>query len=167
MMAAALALQHFNESRTLWLYDTFDGMTMPTDDDRTAHTGEAASEIMSRVNQGSTAWCRSALDEVKLNISTINYRGDIHFVRGDVLKTVPGRMPRSIALLRLDTDWHASTKHELDHLYPLVSSMGVLIIDDYGHWLGARKAVDEWMIDAQPNVFLSRIDYSCRLAVKP
>lgn len=171
MMAAALALQHFGETRTLWLYDTFDGMTAPADVDRTAHTGEAAADIMARVNDGSTAWCRSRLEEVKANIGSIvgsaGILNNVYFVKGDVLQTVPNSVPHRIALLRLDTDWYASTKHELAHLYPRLESMGVLIIDDYGHWLGARKAVDEWMTDARPNVCLTRTDYSCRMAVKP
>lgn len=167
MMAAALALQHFNDTRTLWLYDTFDGMTAPADVDRTAHTGEAAADIMARVNDESTAWCRSLLDEVSTNIHSLGYRGSVHFIKGDVETTIPKRMPERIALLRLDTDWYASTRHELIHLYPRLESMGVLIVDDYGHWLGARKAVDEWMDEAKPNVCLTRIDYSCRMAVKP
>ena len=49
----------------------------------------------------------------------------------------PGRLIVSeIALLRLDTDWYESTRHELEHLYPRLAPGGVLIIDDYGAWQG-------------------------------
>ena len=73
-------------------------------------------------------------------------------------------MPERIALLRIDTDWYESTRHELVHLYPRLSPGGVLIIDDYGHWQGARKAVDEYF---QAGLFLNHIDYTGRLAIKP
>jgi O-methyltransferase len=49
-------------------------------------------------------------------------------------------------------------------LYPRLVSGGVLIVDDYGHWQGARKAVDEYFRDAHP--LLIRIDYTARLLVK-
>jgi O-methyltransferase len=64
----------------------------------------------------------------------------------------------------LDTDWYESTRHELEHLYPCLSPGGVLIIDDYGYWSGARKAVDEYFHDS---LFLSRIDDTGRMAIKP
>jgi hypothetical protein len=75
-------------------------------------------------------------------------------------------MPESIALLRLDTDWHASTRHELDHLFPLLVKGGVIIIDDYGHWQGARRAVDEYFAASDVKVLLSRIDYTGRIGVR-
>ncbi|MCR6721038.1 MAG: TylF/MycF family methyltransferase [Chitinophagaceae bacterium] len=72
-----------------------------------------------------------------------------------------------MALLRLDTDWYESTKHELIHLYDRLVPGGILIIDDYGHWNGARKAVDEFIAERKLNLFLNRIDYTGRLAIKP
>ena len=56
---------------------------------------------------------------------------------------LPAQAPARIALLRLDTDWYESTYHELVHLFPRLSVGGVLLIDDYGHWQGARRAVDQ------------------------
>src|SRR5208282_6239907 len=88
------------------------------------------------------------------------------FVAGDVLRTIPNQAPESIALLRLDTDWYESTRHELEHLFPRLSPGGILIIDDYGDWQGARKAVDEFIASHAPTIFLSRIDDTGRLAVK-
>jgi hypothetical protein len=81
--------------------------------------------------------------------------------------SLPDSAPSEIALLRLDTDWYESTKHELIHLYPRLLPGGILIIDDYGHWQGARKAVDEYFQTLRPVPFLSRIDYTGRIAVKP
>jgi O-methyltransferase len=73
-------------------------------------------------------------------------------------------MPESVALLRLDTDWYESTRHELEHLYPLLVPGGVLIIDDYGHHLGVRKAVDEYFADDP--ILLTRVDYTGRMGIK-
>ena len=86
---------------------------------------------------------------------------------GDILQTLPAQRPDAgIALLRLDTDWYASTHHELTHLYPLLSSRGVLIIDDYGHWQGCREAVDDYFRDRDDAPLLGRVDYTCRMAIK-
>ncbi|HYM86681.1 MAG TPA: TylF/MycF/NovP-related O-methyltransferase, partial [Pseudoxanthomonas sp.] len=74
--------------------------------------------------------------------------------------------PECIALLRLDTDWYESTRHEMIHLFPRLCVGGVLILDDYGHWLGARRAVDEYLGEHNVPLFLQRIDYTGRYAVK-
>ncbi len=81
--------------------------------------------------------------------------------------TVPERAPEQIALLRLDTDWYESTRHELHHLFPRLVSGGVLIVDDYGHWKGARQAVDEYLDSTGIRLLLCRIDFTGRIAVVP
>jgi O-methyltransferase len=88
----------------------------------------------------------------------------LHFIQGDVMETLPKDAPSEIAVLRLDTDWYESTRHELIHLYPRLVVGGVLIIDDYGHLLGARKATDEYLDGHR--ILLDRIDYSARIAIK-
>jgi O-methyltransferase len=86
------------------------------------------------------------------------------FVKGPVEETIPRTTPERIALLRPDTDWYESTKHELVHLYPRLVPGGVLMIDDYGHCSGARKATDEYFSGSL--LFLNRSDYTGRLAIK-
>jgi hypothetical protein len=88
----------------------------------------------------------------------------VTYVKGRVEDTLPANAPEQVSVLRLDTDWYESTRHELVHLYPRLSSGGVLIIDDYGYWAGARKAVDEYF---SGSLFLSRIDETGRIAIKP
>jgi hypothetical protein len=90
----------------------------------------------------------------------------IHLIEGRVEDTLPATAPDRLALLRLDTDWYASTRHELLHLYPLLGDGGVLIVDDYGHYEGARQAVDEYFAERGETVLLQRIDYTGRMAVK-
>jgi hypothetical protein len=90
----------------------------------------------------------------------------VFFVKGMVEDTLPAKAPETIAVLRLDTDWYESTRHELDHLYPRLSQNGILILDDYGHFLGARKATDEYLAKLATPPLLNRIDYAGRIAVK-
>lgn len=92
------------------------------------------------------------------------------FVVGDVRETAQNHRreaDQGIALLRLDTDWYDSTLSELEELYPLVVKGGVVIADDYGHWLGQGKAVDEYFNERGEWPLLNRLDYSARMWRKP
>jgi hypothetical protein len=90
----------------------------------------------------------------------------VNLVAGQVEDTLPAASPPCIALLRLDTDWYRSTLHELECLYPNLAPGGVLVIDDYGYFQGAKKAVDEYVEHNNLKLFLCRVDDSCRIAVK-
>lgn len=168
MMAVALGLlARGDTARHLYLYDTYEGMTAPTEADR-SHTGEAAEAQLQRTARGEGVWCEAGLEDVQANLWSTGYpRERIHFVRGPVEQTIPATLPAAVALLRLDTDWYESTRHELQHLYPLLAAQGVLIIDDYGHWQGARRAVDEYFAASATPIYLHRVDYTARLLVKP
>jgi O-methyltransferase len=157
MMAAALALEQESERRELWLYDTFEGFTAPGEHDRWALLEEP-------VGQDMTGKASVTLEVVQRNMASTGYPGAlVRYVKGSVSDTIPGQMPEEIALLRLDTDFYDSTAHELEHLYPRLATRGVLIIDDYGHLLGARRAVDEYL---QGRLLLVPVEHSCRIAVK-
>ena len=166
MMAAALALMDRGQTqRHLWLYDTFEGMSAPTEADR-SHDGVGAQQQLDSTTRGEGVWCAASLQDVQANLARTGYpAAQVHYQPGKVEDTIPATLPGRIALLRLDTDWYESTRHELQHLYPLLAPGGVLIIDDYGHWQGARRAVDEYF--AGTSVFLHRVDYTARLLVKP
>lgn len=162
-MAAMLAFTDANDrEREIYLYDTFSGMTAPTE-----HDGDrASSEFQQKaLADGTSDWCRAGLADVRKNLAICQYpEANIHCIQGKVEDTIPKVLPRAIAILRLDTDWYESTMHELKHLYPLLSPGGVCIIDDYGAWRGARKAVDEFLADKP--LFLHRIDCTGRMFVK-
>jgi hypothetical protein len=170
-MAMALALKQLgDESRDLCLYDTFTGMTTPDERD-VSIDGINASKMFATTNVDDDDhkwfWCRSPLDEVTANVLGTGYPKDkVRFIQGKVEDTIPAEAPQKIALLRLDTDWYASTKHELIHLYPRLQPHGVLIIDDYGDWEGARRAVDEFIAEKDIHILLNRIDATGRIAIK-
>ena len=151
------------DDRDLHLFDTFEGMSEPTEEDVQTKSGETAADLLAR----GQALCQAGLEDVQLGMSETGYPADrIHFHVGRVEETVPEQAPEQIALLRLDTDWYESTKHELEHLYPRLSPGGVLILDDFGSWDGARKATVEWLETSGEPLLLVPIG-AARIAVKP
>jgi len=168
-MLAALSLKHFNNiSKNLYLYDTFEGMPEPGVHDRNLSNEPADKEYReSMLESGISTWCNSSLEEVKANMKRTGYpEMNINYIKGKVEDTIPGAISREISLLRLDTDWYESTLHELNHLFPRLKKGGILILDDYGHWQGARKATDEYFAKEKIYPFLSRIDYTGRSYIK-
>ncbi len=167
MTAALRLLQNNDKQRHLYLYDTFEGMSEPTENDVHFDGSEAQNLLDNADKIQDQIWCYSTLDEVKNNMAKTNYPANkITYVQGKVEDTIPSTLPNKIAILRLDTDWYESTKHEMVHLFPLLSKGGVLIIDDYGHWQGARKAIDEYLQEHNIQILLNRIDYTGRIGVK-
>ncbi len=157
-------------SRDLYLYDTFEGMPPPTELDKDFGNRPAAARLEAdeQAKESSQVWAIATLGEVKQHMTNVGYSPKkINYVVGKVEATIPATMPTKIALLRLDTDWYDSTAHELKYLYPLVVSGGVVIIDDYGYWQGARKAVDEFLEQSKDRILLHRIDDTGRAFVKP
>jgi O-methyltransferase len=169
-MLAALALSRLRDTeRNLWLYDTFEGMSEPGDEDVDV-AGERMTEVWDRHRHDleSPLLAYSSIATVRANLARTGFpEARTRFVRGKVEETIPDSVPDRIAVLRLDTDWYESTRHELIHLYPRLEPGGVLIIDDYGHWQGARQAVDSYFDEQDIPILLNRIDYTGRIAVKP
>jgi hypothetical protein len=174
VLAMILTLQQAGiGDRDIHLFDTFEGMTEPSALDN-AHDEQALESWKQAKAEGRHPWAHAFAPEifgeeqVLATLRATDYPRDmLHTVAGPVEQTIPDRAPQGLALLRLDTDWYESTRHELMHLYPRLAPGGVLIVDDYGHWEGARKAVDEYFSQAgRPRPFMHRVDYTCRIAVK-
>ncbi len=169
MMAAALTLQRLGDtSRDLFLYDTYEGMTEPSEADVSSpYDGYSPQKRWKRITSKGRRWAGVPADAVRASVESTGYPADrIHCVEGMVEDTIPAQAPAKIALLRLDTDWYESTRHELEHLYPRLVPGGVLIVDDYGHYEGSRRAVDEYFAGTGEAVLLNRIDYTGRVAIK-
>jgi len=168
MALAKTLLALGNTERDIFLYDTFSGMSEPTAVDVSLNNESAINQYeLHKTTKEASNWAAVTLDEVKKNVLSTGYPPErIHFIKGKVENTIPNCVPKSIALLRLDTDWYESTKHELVHMFPLISHNGVIIIDDYGHWLGTKKAVDEYIAENNICILLNRIDYTGRIAIK-
>jgi O-methyltransferase len=167
MMAAALALSG-DTNRELYLFDTYEGMPPPGNLDIDYSGASAVAQIANDPSRVGAIAAVAHLDEVRRNMASTGYPdSQVHYIEGKVEDTVPKLAPGQIALLRLDTDWYESTHHELLHLFPRVVSGGVLIVDDYGHWKGARQAVDDYLDATGIRLLLCRIDFTGRIAVVP
>jgi len=166
-MIAAKKIQRYNSNKSIWLYDTFQGMPPPDDNIDFSHLKHLASEILEKDKidkDQSVVWAIGGEEEVRLNLVSTGFALErLHIVKGKVEDTIPNKgVPKSISVLRLDTDWYSSTIHELNHLYSRVVPGGFIIIDDYGHWQGAQKATDDFFEHQQFFPYLHRVDYTCR-----
>jgi O-methyltransferase len=166
MLIALVLRERQQNDRKVYMYDTFEGMSEPTEADKDVR-GDVARELLSKQNarDEDSIWCLSSLDEVKRNMASTGF-DNIHFIRGKVEDTLLNYLPQQISLLRLDTDWYESTKMEMEKLYPLLVNKGVLIIDDFGHWEGAKKAILEYFSEKTLNPLLHRIDNTARIMIK-
>jgi O-methyltransferase len=169
MAVARTLLEKGDTSRDLYLFDTFQGMPAPTEHDIDIHGVNVLDKWKSQKrNRFTPSEASASLSEVRSAMTTVGYDSSrVHFVKGMVEHTIPRAAPPAIALLRLDTDYYASTRHEMFELYPRLVPGGVLIVDDYGCFKGSEKAVDEFLAVSGEPLLLHRIDYSCRVAVKP
>jgi O-methyltransferase len=174
VLAMVLTLQELGvEDRDIHLYDTFEGMTAPTEHDVSPYHPPPV-ELWKQAERGEEERDQWLLDlevppaeVVRATVLSTGYPAEhVHVVEGSVEQTLPDQAPERLALLRLDTDWYESTRHELVHLYPRISEGGVLIVDDYGHWEGCRRAVDEYFRAHASPPLLCPIDYTGRIAVK-
>lgn len=150
-----LALRHFDAQRTLWLFDTFEGLPPPTEDDPDF-------EIAKRY----TGACRGDRAEVGALFERLGISAQSRFVKGLFQETLPASGVEKIAVLHIDGDWYESVKVCLEHLYDRVTTGGIIQIDDYGHWAGARKAVDEFSRRHPSQIVLQKLDYTGRQFVK-
>ncbi len=162
MMAVALSLLEKGVTdRDLYLFDTYGPIPAPTGKDVDVHGVDAVHAWSAYME----AQPFTPVEEVRANLASTGYPMDrVHTVAGLVEDTLPSQAPEQVAMLRLDTDYYTSTKHELETLWPRVPSGGFLLVDDYGHFQGARQAVDEFFGDRPP--YLHRVDYTCRLVIK-
>jgi O-methyltransferase len=160
-MLMAYELLMLNRSdRMIYLYDTFEGMSTPTEKDVEMISGKNAAQIMKHMEKKELSdWVTASLNQVKNNVLKTGYpENKFVFIQGKVEDTIPATIPDQIAILRLDTDWYESTYHEFVHLFPRLTKGGVLIVDDYGWWKGSKEATDKYLEENHIKILLNRID---------
>lgn len=170
-IAAAMMFKKYKSKKKVFLFDTFEGMTAPGKHDyRISDNSLPIKKYNESIRDGYNQWCYVALNEVKNNFKKAGvYKKNIVFIKGDVTKSLldKNNLPKSISVLRLDTDWYESTTSELNNLYPILSEYGVFLIDDYGHWGGQKKAVDNFFNESKyRKPLLTYSDKAGRLGIK-
>lgn len=158
---AFVAKKH-NSNRKIWLFDSFEGLPEPTIEDgdiAKKYAGNKAEGKLKTIHE-----CVGPLEDVKkVFFDVLNIKEDnVVIKKGWFQDTLPKERENigSIAILRLDGDWYESTKVCLENLYDNVILGGYIIIDDYGHWEGAKKALDEFFITRNIKPDLIKIDYT-------
>lgn len=130
---AILAHVAAKDGRPVWLFDSFEGLPEPKPQD-----GERAK-----------AWVGECLGQeamVREVLSRVGARADrVRIVKGWFDDTLGPAETGPIALLHLDADWYESTMTILNNFYDRVVPGGYLVFDDYGHWPGCRRALDEFL----------------------
>ena len=138
------------------VFDTFEGLPEPTH-------GDPDWEVA----KGYTGDYRGELQQVRSLFAELGILPYSRMVKGLFQDTLADSGVGEIAVLHLDGDWYDSVRTCLEHFYDRVSAGGVIQIDDYGWWAGARKAVDEFIGERCPEVQLRYIDYEGRYMIKP
>ena len=158
-------IQKFNLKKNIYGFDTFEGMVEPSFYD-VNYNNKSAKKMFDEHVEKKIGFAMCSLEDVKKNIKKNTNIDNIFLIKGKVENTLRNKqkLPKKISILRLDTDFYESTKIELEVLFPRLVKGGVLIIDDYGFWKGAKKAVDEYFCDYRQ--FFHYIDHSCRLLIK-
>jgi O-methyltransferase len=166
-IAAALTFNLYSSKNKVICLDTFLGMTKPTDNDFSNHDKlKAITQFNSNSRIDHNEWCFASYDDVQRNFLQAGVlKDDFELIKGDVAETLPKLSVNPIVFLRLDTDWYESTKMELKYLWPLLIVNGVLVVDDYGHWQGSKKAVDEFF-QSSPTILFHALDYTSRSGIK-
>jgi O-methyltransferase len=150
--------------RDLYLYDTYTHMPPPGPEDMYAWGQWSGDDYETFL--ANPFYANDPVERVQALLESTGYPAErLHFVAGMVEDTIPGTVPEVIALCRLDTDLYVSTAHEMAHLCPRLAEGAVLIIDDYGHFMGAKKAVDEYFDAQGVPALLHRIDNTGRTVV--
>jgi len=141
--------------RTLWVFDTFEGLPSPTADDPDFEIAKLY-----------TGAYLGSIEDVSASFERLGIYSQAKFVKGLFQDTLPNTKIENIAFLHIDGDWYNSVKTCLENLYNKVAEGGVIQIDDYGFWKGARKAVDEFFDSRSITPELKRLDYSGRQLIK-
>ena len=99
-------------------------------------------------------------------LEKLNLNQNIELVEGDIPETVPEYMLKNphqrISLLHVDVDLYESTKVCLEVFFPLVVRGGIVILDDYGAFAGANKAIDEYFVDK--DIKIQKLSYSSNIS---
>ena len=173
LQLAAKTLQRLDDFRDIHAIDTFEGMTPPTARDRVLGGGPSAEQLMlaeprqTKKKEQWTVWCDSPLQDVQDGMRSTGYPENLaKFWHGSVTDRTDFSELAPIAVLRIDVDWFDATLHSLVHLFPSLSPGGVLLLDDYDHWQGAREAIDEYFADSPSFLVPVSFPPSGRLLVK-
>ncbi len=164
-LALSRVITRHGQKRNVWGFDTFEGHPEPSSDELDVW-GNNQLERFEEFRSRGDDWCKVEIKQVRENVETVcASTKQLQLIKGKAEETLKVEVPETVSVLRIDVDWYEPSLASLDVLYPRLSRGGVLIIDDYGHHSGSRKAFNEYFRSSCPKI--THIDYSCISLVKP
>jgi len=151
-----------SKTRQLNLYDTFEMIPPPSKKDGN-DVQQRWLEISSGKAQGIQGdlyygYNNNLLEQVKLNLSKFGFdleENNIKLIKGLFQDTMKVNQP--VVFAHLDCDWYESTLTCLERIEPNLISGGEMIIDDYEHWSGCRRAVDDYFYNRHEKYIFKRL----------
>mgnify|MGYP002382269835 FL=1 len=148
-------LWRVDPTKDVHLFDVFTGMPKPGEND----PKEAWDDVGKFV---------SSPDLVRQTFTSCGLKTDrLHIHQGLFENTLPKFTPSPLCFLHVDCDWYEPVKMVLEKFYDHVVPGGTIVLDDYGHWSGCRKAFDEFAAARGIKVVLTPIDYTSHYFLKP
>ena len=122
-------------NRTFYAYDSFDGLPDRDPQDMIGNSGKGKRGYFSVTKEAFIA-----------NMKAVNAWNDsiIRVEKGWFKDTVPHCPTEKIAFLRLDGDMYASTRDVIVPMYDRVVCNGIIYVDDYMGFNGAREAINDF-----------------------
>lgn len=154
-LLAYVIKNYSKRDRTLFAFDSFEGMPTPTEKD--CHQG-----INAELSGWGTGTCSAPEASVHDICAKLHVLDLVKTIKGYFQDTLPAMKNTlgDIAFLHMDGDWYESTKAILDNIYNIIVDDGLIQVDDYGHWDGCRKAIHAFEQNSKLNFALNKIDYS-------
>jgi len=139
------------QNRSFLIYDTFEGMPSPTEmDGDDAHARYEIITTGKAKGLGKQQYYGYQSNQIKkfmerfMDFGFSIEENNIKLIKGLVEETL--KVDEPVALAHIDCDWYSPVKVSIERIVPFLSTGGRLIIDDYYHWSGAKKAVDEFLM---------------------
>lgn len=136
-------LMEENSKKNLWLFDSFQGLSEPTSEDR------LKDDIFNLGGMKEYGGTMAFGQEVaKKKLAQINFPQDrLRMVPGFIEETIKNEdLPETVTFAYVDFDLYKPIKVALSYLKRTLSPGGIIIVDDYDFFsTGAKKAVDEFI----------------------
>lgn len=143
----AKRLQTLGDARSVWMFDSFQGLPAPELRDGAAALAYAQDPTSPTYYNN----CKADYDDARRFASEYGVGETVVLVKGWFSETLPAAAAQigSIAILRIDADWYEGVSFCLATLYDAVTQGGVVIIDDYYEYEGCALAVHDFLADRQ------------------
>ena len=170
-LGMALLSDTTNERKVIG-FDTFEGHYAPNSDEVDIHGNNMLHAYQDFV-RGGNGWAKASESDCydflisltkKVESDSSIHPLRVNLVRGDIKETAKNFPYTPLAILRLDCDWYPESLASLKYFWPMLQPKGLLIMDDYGHHSGQKKAFDEYFFDKV--IKITHVDYSCILVQK-